>query len=50
LDRDWRRDDGALMRIERLLIDANWGNSTDVIYQFCRQSRHGPVVMPSHGR
>ncbi|MCI0333558.1 MAG: phage terminase large subunit family protein [Planctomycetes bacterium] len=48
--REWRRDDGASLRIERCLIDANWGNSTDVIYQFCRQSAHPGVVMPSHGR
>jgi len=38
------------MRIERCLIDANWGLSTDVVYQFCRQSRHSAIVMPSHGR
>ncbi|HID75964.1 MAG TPA: hypothetical protein EYP56_08210 [Planctomycetaceae bacterium] len=50
LGREWRRDDGAVMRIERCLIDANWGNSTDVVYQFCRQSPHAAVVMPSHGR
>ena len=25
------------MRIDRCLIDANWGQSTDVVYQFCRQ-------------
>jgi phage terminase large subunit GpA-like protein len=45
-----RRDDGAEMHIERCLIDANWGQSTDVVYQFCRQSAHATVVMPSHGR
>lgn len=50
INREWRRDDGAQLRIERCLIDANWGNSTDVIYQFCRQSAHPGVVMPSHGR
>ena len=50
LSRRWRRDDGAEMRIERCLIDANWGQSTDVVYQFCRQSTHSAVVMPSHGR
>jgi len=50
LGREWRRDDGAVMRIDRCLIDANWGNSTDVVYQFCRQSPHAAVVMPSHGR
>ncbi len=50
LGREFRRDDGALLRIERCLIDANWGQSTDVVYQFCRQSAHAAVVMPSHGR
>ena len=50
LGREWRRDDGAMLRIERCLIDANWGSSTDVVYQFCRQSSHAGIVMPSHGR
>lgn len=50
LDREWRRDDGAAMRIGLCLIDANWGNSTDVIYQFCRQDSHSALLLPSHGR
>jgi len=50
LSRRWRRDDGAELRIERCLVDANWGQSTDVVYQFCRQSNHSAIVMPSHGR
>jgi hypothetical protein len=50
LGREWQRDDGAAMRIERCMIDANWGNSTDVVYQFCRQSPHSAVLLPSHGR
>ncbi|NJL31982.1 MAG: hypothetical protein HC898_10310, partial [Phycisphaerales bacterium] len=41
---------GGEMRIERCLIDANWGQSTDVVYQFCRQSAHAGLIMPSHGR
>ncbi|GJQ29708.1 MAG: hypothetical protein HBSAPP03_15920 [Phycisphaerae bacterium] len=48
--REWRRDDGAMVRIDRCLIDANWGSSTDVVYQFCRQSPQAGVLMPSHGR
>ena len=48
--REWRRDDGAMVRIDRCLVDANWGSSTDVVYQFCRQSPHAGVLMPSHGR
>ena len=50
LARRWRREDGADLQIERCLIDANWGQSTDVVYQFCRQSIHSALVMPSHGR
>jgi hypothetical protein len=32
------------------LVDANWGTSTDIVYQFCRQSAHASVLLPSHGR
>jgi hypothetical protein len=50
LNRSWRRDDGATVRIDRCLIDANWGQSTDVVYQFSRQSPHSGVLLPSHGK
>lgn len=50
LTRRYHRDDGAELRIERCLIDANWGQSTDVVYQFCRQSPFAAQIMPSHGR
>ena len=50
LSRAFRRDDGAELKIDRCLIDANWGTSTDVVYQFCRQSPHAALLMPSHGR
>jgi len=50
LSREWQREDGASLRIERCLIDANWGTSTDVVYQFCRQSPHAALLLPSHGR
>ena len=50
LQRMWRRDDGAELRIERCLVDANWGQSTESIYQFCRKSEWANVLMPSHGK
>ncbi|MCC5830151.1 MAG: phage terminase large subunit family protein [Phycisphaeraceae bacterium] len=50
LSRAYRREDGAEMRIDRCLIDANWGQSTDVVYQFCRQSPHAGVLLPAHGK
>jgi hypothetical protein len=49
LGRVWRRDDGAELRIERLLIDANWGKSTPTVKKFCRATKHARVVMASHG-
>lgn len=46
----WPREEGAPALIERVLIDANWGASTDTVYQFCRQTAHKALVLPSHGR
>lgn len=50
LAREWEREDGALLKIERAMIDANWGASTDIVYQFCRQSVYSGVIYPAHGR
>ena len=50
LSREFTRDDGAAMKVEKCLIDANWGQSTDVVYQFCRESAHANVIVPSHGK
>ncbi|MCY3024588.1 MAG: phage terminase large subunit family protein [Planctomycetota bacterium] len=50
ISREYHRDDGAAMRIGLCLVDANWGTSTDVVYQFCRQSQHSALLLPSHGR
>ena len=50
LSRSWKREDGAEIKIDRCLIDANWGQSTDLVYQFCRQSAHSAVLLPSHGK
>lgn len=50
LAKEWARDDGASLKVERLMIDANWGSSTDTIYQFCRQSAHSGLLLPSHGK
>ena len=50
LGREWEREDGAALKIERALIDANWGQSTDLVYEFCRESKFAGIVLPSHGR
>ena len=50
LAKDWIRDDGAAIKLNRCVIDANWHQSTDVVYRFCRQSVHAAILLPSHGR
>lgn len=50
LGREWKRRDGTKLRIERCLVDANWGLSTKIVKRFCRQSQFSAVLMPSHGR
>ena len=50
LGREWEREDGAVLKIERALIDANWGQSTDLVYEFCRESKFAGILLPSHGR
>lgn len=50
LSRPWRREDGAELHIERALIDSGWGRSTDVIFQFCRESTYAAVLFPSKGQ
>jgi hypothetical protein len=39
-----------MARVDRCLIGANWGQSSDVVYQFCRQSTYSGQLLPSHGR
>lgn len=50
MSQEFRREDGAMLRIERCVIDANWSDSTEIVYQFCRQSEFAALLMPSHGK
>ena len=50
LSREWEQETGGILRIERCLIDANWGRTTDIIYEFVRRSPHAAILLPSHGR
>lgn len=50
LGQEWAAERGGTMRVERCLIDANAGQWTDLIYEFCRQTPFAALVMPSHGR
>lgn len=50
LGRSWKREDGSEVHITRLMIDANWGASRDIVYKFVRGCDHRAVILPSHGK
>ena len=50
LGREYHRDDGIVMRADRCLIDANYGQFTELIYRFCRESAFASILTPSHGK
>ena len=47
LGREFRREDGAAMRISRMLIDARY--ETDTVKSYCRRSARAAILMPSQG-
>ena len=47
-EREFEREDGAKLRVEQLVVDANY--QTDTVYSFCAGSKHSAVVVPSHGK
>lgn len=50
LAREWKREDGTTRRIEQLVIDANWGRSTEVVREFSRRHANAATILPVHGR
>jgi len=48
--KDWQKETGITVRLDKLMIDANWGPQTDTVYQVCRESPHRSLLIPSHGR
>ena len=47
--REFEVEGSQTKRIDRILIDANWGESTEVVREFCRQTQF-ENIMPAHGR
>lgn len=45
---EYVRQDGAAIKINQAMIDANWGASTEIVYQICRIAKY--PVFPSHGK
>lgn len=48
--RTWKTEDGLELAINRMLIDANWGLSRNIVYQHCQRSTHKGSIYPSHGK
>lgn len=46
--RVFKRDDGAVIPLSRLLVDSGWQSET--VYSFTRQSKHRGNILPSKGR
>jgi hypothetical protein len=44
---EWSREGGTVMKVERCLVDS--GFSPDLVYNFCRTSKHAAVLLPSRG-
>ena len=50
MGRVWHREDGATMPVDLALVDANWGATSNVVYQAIHDSVYASRVFPSHGR
>lgn len=46
----WRRAEGGLAYVDRVLIDANYQECTDTVYKLCREHRLAGRLTPAHGR
>jgi hypothetical protein len=46
----YKDESGNERHIDRLFIDANYGNSTKTVYKFCKESKHSRIMLPYHGR
>jgi len=50
LGRDLKREYGTTRRVEQLVVDANWGRSTQTVREFCRRHANASTLLPAHGR
>jgi hypothetical protein len=49
--RTWTREDRLELSLDLGMCDANWGDTTDQVYEACRlaKTKYGLKVLPSHG-
>lgn len=50
LAKGYKLDGGGEIMLERMLIDAAWGKSTDVVHKFARESPSRATLLPVYGR
>lgn len=47
LGREWKHESGVPLRIAQCVVDVGWKD--EVVYRFCRESRHAAVLLASKG-
>lgn len=50
LTRTWPNESGTPISLSMCLVDANWGDMRDVVYEVCRRHQHSARILPSHGK
>lgn len=50
LTREYLDESGKPHHISRIMIDAGWDDGSGIVKQFCRQSVHAGLLLPSYGR
>jgi Terminase large subunit gpA, endonuclease domain len=50
MDREWTSEIGGVSNIDLLIIDANWGEHSELVYNCIRRSKHSNRILPMHGR
>lgn len=49
--KEWPRESGSgTARLDRIGIDANWGQSTETVYSWARRTPHAQLILPGHGK
>lgn len=48
LARSYQTPGGVELQVNHCMIDANW--QTNLVYKFCRESKHAARLVPGHGR
>ena len=49
-EKKYTTPDGVQLKLDKVIVDANWGISRNIIYDWVRRSEHRNLVLPSHGR